>query len=122
MSLKRSFDEIMEQGRAPKSTCRFLQPSLCRILFGIDRKSDLDDDDYLERCQFVSGVVMGSGWKLKHHIDLLQFNQTFWPHWQALYARFLKKGGFEDPEWPIYDFNDSTLCFKRFEKDGVGPV
>lgn len=72
----------------------------------------------MKRCQFVSGVVMGSGWELKHHLDLLQFNQTFWPDRQALYAVVQRNGSLKDPEWPIYDSTDGTLSFMRFKRDG----
>jgi hypothetical protein len=82
----------MEEGN-PELACFFLPPPFCRHLFGMDHRSQLDEDTYLKRCCFVSGVVMESGWELKHHIDLLQFNQTFWPDWQALYAEF-------DPQKP----------------------
>ena len=51
-------------------------------------------------------------------MDLLQFDQTFWPDWQALYAAFHTNGDFEDPEWFVYDSVDGALSFIRFNKDG----
>jgi hypothetical protein len=102
----------------PDLACPFMPPPLCRHLFGMERGRKLDEDTYLKRCRFVSGVVMGGGWELKHHLDLLQFDQTFWPNWQALNADFLRNGGFEGPEWPLYVSTDSTLSFVRLKKDG----
>ena len=72
----------------------------------------ISDDEFKNRCKFITGTIMGSGWECKeYNRDFLPFQAAYKPSWGKLYQRWVEN---EMKEWPCFDKPDVL----EFVKDG----
>ncbi|KAI8820886.1 uncharacterized protein EV422DRAFT_506605 [Fimicolochytrium jonesii] len=79
----------------------FLSKPLVKRLMAVSHREKISDEDFITRCRFITGTIMGSGWECKEYErDFCRFNSIMKPVWRKLYDRWIEN---EKKEWACFD-------------------
>jgi hypothetical protein len=75
----------------------------------------MSEEDYISRCKFISGLMIGSGYECKCYTrDFIPFIQEFNPKWNKLYDRYINSNC---TEWAVFGEVNNIVVFYDHKSD-----
>ena len=81
-------------------------------IFKISGKLKLSDLGHKNRINFMNDVVINSDWVINSPMDIMKFNDTFYPNYEDLYKRYKNS---DKEEIPIFNKILDKVIFKNIK-------